>query len=107
MGNKHFAQPPNQPEGPRRTLIGWAPAAVVPSQPSNARLRGWQHIRRHLVGEPQLIQILESYYAGPRVSSTIAQILGVDDAQALALKTQLLKRLRVIRRDLETQISVR
>ncbi len=105
MGNKNFDQLPAQPKKHRRTLIGWAPASIVPSQPLNARLRAWQHIRRYLVGEPQLIQILESYYAGLWGSATIAQILGVDATQAHELKIQLLKRLRAIRNDLETQAS--
>lgn len=74
---------------------------------TSARRRAWRLIRRHLIGEPQLMRILELYYLGVSDPKVMARVLGIAEARALSLKTELLDRLLAIRRAMQTRDNVR
>ncbi len=53
------------------------------------------------------MRILELYYLGVSDPKVMARVLGIAEARALSLKTELLDRLLAIRRAMQTRDNVR
>jgi len=69
--------------------------------------RAWRLIRRHLIGEPRLMRVLELHFLGVSDPAILSAALGVSDTRALSLVRELLARLHTIRRALESAEQVR
>ena len=72
-----------------------------------AERRAWRLIRRHLVGEPRLMRVLELHFLGVKDPTILGAALGVSRPRAMALCGDLLARLQTIRRALESAEQVR
>lgn len=80
---------------------------VLEAERGVAQRRAWRLIRRHLVGEPRLMRVLELHYLGVTDARVVAVALGVSPERALGLARDLLERLQTIRSALESAHRVR
>ena len=74
---------------------------------SSTDRRAWRLIRRHLIGEPRLMRVLELHFLGVVDPRVIGAALGVSKERAISLSRDLLLRLNTIRRALESAHKVR